>query len=153
MIPTVPNLKTSFDVRVDLERPLELGQTSAGGRRIIPIIGGTITGDIEAEILPGGADWQRVRADGTLEIDGRYSARTPGGELIFLSVAGIRTGSSEVLAALGRGEAVDPAEYYFRTVVTLETSAEGLAWAQRALFIASCVREATTVRYTAYRVG
>jgi hypothetical protein len=115
--------------------------------------GGEITGGLEAEILPGGADWQRVRADGGLEIDGRYTARTREGELVYLSVRGLRTGPAEVLAALGRGEDIDPGDYYFRTSVTFEASTPRLAWLQESLFIASCIREARTVRYTAYRVS
>ncbi|MEQ6899226.1 DUF3237 domain-containing protein [Microbacterium sp. KR10-403] len=151
--PPVPTLAPVFDVRVTLEAPLEFGATSAGGRRIIPITGGEITGALEAEILPGGADWQRVRADGSLEIDGRYTARTREGELVYLSVRGLRTGPAEVLAALGHGEDVDPGNYYFRTSVTFEASTPRLAWLQDALFIASCIREARAVRYTAYRVS
>jgi len=35
------------------------------------VIGGTITGQFNGKILQGGADWQTVRADGLIEIDGR----------------------------------------------------------------------------------
>ena len=42
--------------------------------------GGRVSGVLDAEILPGGADWQVVRPDGTIEIDTRYSALTPAGE-------------------------------------------------------------------------
>ena len=149
----VPQLSAAFDVRVELEPPIELGTTSAGARRIIPIVGGSVSNGLDAEILSGGADWQRVRQDGTLEIDGRYTARTPDGSLLYLTATGIRTGPPEVLAALGRGEAVSPSSYYFRTTVAIETSAPPLAWLQRSLFVATCVREASTVKYRAYRVG
>ncbi|MBC9944373.1 DUF3237 domain-containing protein [Leucobacter sp. cx-328] len=149
----VPQLTPVFDVCVDLERPLELGSTRAGTRRIIPIVGGTVSNGLDATILSSGADWQRVRADGTLEIDGRYTAHTADGELLYLTATGIRTGPPEVLAALGRGEAVDPAAYYFRTTVSIETGSADLAWLQRSLFVATCVREAATVRYRTYQVS
>ena len=42
-----------------------------------------------------------------------------------------------MLEALLRGEPVDPSAYYFRTVVTLETSSPGLAHLQDSLFVAS----------------
>ncbi len=58
----------------------------------------------------------------------------------------------EVLEALLRGEAVDPSEYYFRTVVTLEASTPELAHLQDSIFVAAAVREANRVTYTAYRV-
>jgi hypothetical protein len=64
----------------------------------------------------------------------------------------VRSGPPEVLAALLRGEAVDPAEYYFRVAVYLETSARRLAALERSIFVASAVRGADTVAYTAYRV-
>ncbi len=151
--PSTPGLEAAFDVAVQLGPVDDYGATRAGHRRVIPILGGAVSGGVDAEILPGGADWQLVRPDGALEIDGRYSARTATGDLLFLQVSGIRTGPAAVLEALLRGDDVDPSEYYFRTSVTIETSAADLAHLQHALFVASCVREAATVRYTAYRVS
>ncbi|MGO1545095.1 MAG: DUF3237 domain-containing protein [Gulosibacter sp.] len=151
--PSIPTLTPAFEVEVELGPLDEYGVTRAGKRRIIPILGGKITGEIDAEVLPGGADWQIARPDGAFEIDGRYSARTADGELVYIQVAGVRSGPAEVLAALGRGEQVDPSEYYFRTAVTIEASAPRLAHLQDAIYVASCIREANAVRYTAYRVN
>ncbi len=157
MNPTVPTLEPAFDVRVELAPIADHGATRAGHRRVIAITGGRITdagalGGLDLEIEPGGADWQRVRPDGAMEIDGRYTAVAATGERVYLQVTGVRTGASEILAALGRGETVDPDDYYFRTTVTVETSAPVLSHLEHALFVASCVREANTVRYRAYRV-
>lgn len=133
--------------------PLEdHGVTRAGHRRVVPIASGRISGMFDAEILPGGADWQIVRPDGSIEIDTRYSARTPDGEYVHLRTSGVRSGPPDVLEALLRGEAVDPAQYYFRVTVRLETSAPRLAILERSLFVASAIREANRVAYTAYRV-
>jgi hypothetical protein len=45
----------------------KLGQTPYGERRIINILGGTVEGPkLKGKILPGGADWQIVRADGVV---------------------------------------------------------------------------------------
>ncbi|PVE98604.1 DUF3237 domain-containing protein [Microbacterium sp. TPD7012] len=148
-----PTLDIAFDVTVDLG-PLEDHRgTSAGHRRVVPILGGRITGVVEAEILPGGADWQLVRPDGTIEIDGRYSARTTDGDLLLLHAKGLRTGPAEVLERLGRGEDVDPRSYSFRTTVAVETAAPSLEHLQRSLFLAVARRRASTVLYRAYRVG
>ena len=148
-----PTLDTAFDVTVDLG-PLEDHRvTSAGHRRVVPILGGRITGAVEAEILPGGADWQLVRPDGTIEIDGRYSARTTDGDLLLLHARGLRTGPAEALERLGRGEDVDPHSYAFRTTVAVETAAESLDALQRSLFLAVAQRRADAVLYRAYRVG
>lgn len=152
MTAPVPALEPAFDVHVRLGPLEDHGATRAGHRRVIPITGGAVTGTVTADILPGGADWQIVRPDGSIEINGRYSARTRDGAHLLLHAVGVRSGSPEVLEALLRGETVEPSEYYFRTVVTIETSAPELAWLERTLFVASCIRDADAVRYTAYRV-
>ena len=51
-----------------------------------------------------------------------------------------------------RGQPVDPSAYYFRVAVYLETSAPRLAALERSIFVASAIRGADSVRYTAYRV-
>lgn len=150
--PATPSLQPSFDVTVRLGRLVDHGRTRAGHRRVIPIIGGSISGAIEAEIEPGGADWQLVRPDGAIEVDGRYTARSPEDELVYLQVAGIRTGPPEVLEGLLQGHDVSPDQYYFRTVIRVETSSAKLAHLEHAIFVASCIRDADAVRYTAYRV-
>jgi hypothetical protein len=150
--PAVPDLVAAFDVVVRLGPLDDYGVTRAGHRRIIPIVGGEITGGLEATILPGGADWQLARSDGALEIDGRYSARTANDDLLYLQVSGVRSGPPDVLASLLGGEDVPSTAYYFRTVLKIETAAPAHAALEHSLFVASCVREAATVRYTAYRV-
>jgi hypothetical protein len=154
----VPGLEPAFTVDARLGPLEDHGVTRAGHRRVVPIAGGRVGGlpdgqtRLDAEILPGGADWQVVRPDGTIEIDTRYSARTPAGEHLHFRTAGVRSGPPDVLAALRRGEDVDPASYYFRVAVYLETSAPRLAFLERSIFIASAVRGADSVSYTAYRV-
>ena len=148
----VPGLEPAFEVVVELGPLEDHGMTRAGHRRVIPIVGGSVTGAFEAEILPGGADWQVVRADGAVEVGALYSARTRSGGLILVSSTGVRSGPPDVLEALLRGEPVDPSAYYFRTLIRLETSEHTLAELQDVLFIASAVRTADRVTYTAYRV-
>jgi len=148
----VPGLERAFDVAARLGPLEDHGMTRAGHRRVVPIASGQVTGLFDAEILPGGADWQLVRPDGAIEIDTRYSARTPAGEYVHFRTSGVRSGPPEVLEALLRGEPVDPADYYFRVAVHLETSAPRLAALERSIFVAAAVRAADSVHYTAYRV-
>lgn len=149
----VPTLTAAFDVTVHLGEAENHGATSAGLRRVVPIVGGAVRGEVEAEILPGGADWQLIRPDGTIEVDARYSARTTDGALLLLHASGLRTGTPDVLERLRRGDEVDPHAYTFRTVVRVETAAQRLAHLQKALFLASASRSADAVRYRAHRVG
>jgi Protein of unknown function (DUF3237) len=154
----VPGLEPAFTVDARLGPLEDHGVTRAGHRRVVPIAGGRVGGlpdgetRLDAEILPGGADWQVVRPDGTIEIDTRYSARTAAGEHVHFRTSGVRSGPPSVLAALLRGEDVDPAAYYFRVAVYLETSAPRLAFLERSIFVASAVRGADSVSYVAYRV-
>ena len=148
----LPGLEFAFDVEVVLGALEDHGETRRGHRRVVPIVGGSVSGLFDAEILAGGADWQIVRPDGTVELDARYTARTPDGAHILIHATGVRSGPPEVLEALLRGEPVDPSAYYFRTVVTLEASAAEHAELQRAIFVASAVRTADRVSYSAYRV-
>jgi len=151
----VPGLEPAFTVAARLGPLEDHGVTRAGHRRVVAIAGGRVSGlanpSFDAEILPGGADWQVVRPDGTIEIDTRYSARTLAGEYVHFRTSGVRSGPPLVLSALLRGEDVDPASYYFRVAVYLETSAPRLASLERSLFVASAVRGADSVSYTAYR--
>ena len=148
----VPGLERAFDVAATLGPLEDHGTTRVGHRRVVPITGGRVTGLIDAVILPGGADWQVIRPDGTIEIDTRYSARTGAGEYVHFRTSGVRSGPPEILDALLRGEPVDPSAYYFRVAVYLETSAPRLAALERSIFVASAIRGADSVRYTAYRV-
>lgn len=154
MIPEPPatGLDRIFRAAVLVGSVEDYGVTRAGHRRVVPILGGTLSHGVDAEVLPGGADWQVLHSDGTLEIDTHYSARTADGELLHLRTRGIRSGVPEVLEALLRGEAVDANDYYFRVALTIETSAPRLAWLQDSLLVASAARSAEWVSYDAYRV-
>ena len=124
-------------LRAELADIVDVGVTPMGHRRVVNIQGGHFEGDlISGTVLPGGADWQWVRTDGTIDLDARYTLKTDAGELIQVTSQGLRTASPDVLARLGRGEDVDPALYYFRTVMRFETSAPALLPLTRLLAVA-----------------
>ena len=91
-------------------------QPVSEGLRVVPVVGGTVRGPaLTGEVINGAsADWLRVEADGTAHMDVRFTVRAASGALVLVSYSGIRTGPPAVLARLGRGEAVPPADYYFR---------------------------------------
>ncbi|AZS35674.1 hypothetical protein CVS47_00269 [Microbacterium lemovicicum] len=149
--PPAPGLEWAFSVDAELGPLQDHGMTRVGHRRIIPIAGGTVTGAFTGVLLPGGADWQTVRADGSIEIDGRYSACADDGALLYVTARGVRSGDPGVLQSLLDGADVDPSAYYFRTALTLECATDRSL--EDAVFVASCVREADRVRYDAYRVS
>jgi hypothetical protein len=57
-----------------------------------------------------------------------------------------------VLAAIGRGEEVDPSKYFFRSVLRFETGAPELAHLNKTIAIAKAERRARQVLLTAYRL-
>lgn len=148
----VPGLERVFRVDAVVGPVRDLGVTRAGHRRIVDILGGRVSGGIEAEVLAGGADWQIVQPDGTVEIDTRYTAATAGGGLVHLRTRGLRTGPPEVLQALLSGAPVAPTAYAFRLVVDVETSVPELAHLQRCVLVAAALRTADRVTYDAYRL-
>jgi len=106
---TPPELVFAFEARVQVGPPVDVGPVPGGRRRIIPILGGTFEGSgLRGRVLPGGADWQIVRADGLGELDTRYTLETDDGKLIYVQNAGIRHASPEVTAKLMAGQPVDP---------------------------------------------
>lgn len=144
-----PRLEPAFDVTVRVGPPRDHGVTAAGRRRVVPILGGRITGGLEAEILPGGSDRQLIGSDGTIGIDAEYTAVAEVGPLL-VRTRGVRTGPAETLARLGRGEAVRPGEYYFRTTFEVESAAFGDL--ERTLLVAVCRRDGSEVRYRVHRL-
>lgn len=138
-----PPLATRLVCRVDaqLGEVQEIGQLAAGRRRVVPIAGGRLEGPLlRGEIVPGGADWQLLAADGTAQIEARYTVRADDGGLVLVHSRGVRSGPPAVMARLLAGEIVDPAEYYFRTLVTLESGSPAHGWVNGRLFVAVAVR-------------
>lgn len=148
-----PALDFAFLLRVSVAPALELGETQAGRRRIIPITGGTVEGPrLAGRVLPGGADWQIVRADGCAELEARYTLEAADGALISVINRGLRHGPPEVVAKLMAGEPVDPAAYYFRCTPVFETAARAQQWLTRTVFVASGVRRPDAVQIAVYAV-
>jgi hypothetical protein len=125
-----------------------------GGRRYITFDGGTFEGrdGLGGTVLEGGIDWQTVRPDGVLEIDAHYTLQTEQDEAIEVRSQGIRKASESVAARLARGDAVDPDEYYFRTLVRLSTAAPRLSWLNDLLAVSTGERERDTVRIHVHEI-
>jgi muconolactone delta-isomerase len=150
-----PRLTRVFRLEATLGEPLDLGDTDRGRRRIVPLTGGTFAGpELNGNLLPGAsADWQIVLADGTTLGDIRYTLRTDDGALLYVQSRGVRHGSAEVLARLGRGEDVDAAEYTFRTATRIETATPEFDWMNKGVFISVGGRRPGGVTYETYLVG
>jgi hypothetical protein len=142
-----------FTIHAELEAIMSLGQTPLGERRIINILGGPVRGPrLNGRVLPGGADWQIIRADGAADIQARYTIEGDAGARILVSSEGLRHGPPDIIAKLARGENVDPSQYYFRTLMRFEAADPAVDWMNRILAIAHGKREARAVRLDVYEV-
>jgi hypothetical protein len=147
------NTKALMVVRIVAAPPHALGAGPHGTRLTFPITGGAFEGPrLRGRVLAGGGDWGVVRSDGVLELSLRATLETDDGALIGLTFDGMRHGPVEVLAALGRGETVDPAAYYFRTVPRFEASDERYAFLNRIVAVGCAEKRTTGTVHTFYEV-
>jgi hypothetical protein len=146
------------ELNVLVGTPVEVGKTAAGERRMVPILGGEVSGaQLNGRILAGSADYQLIRSDGVTELHARYVIETADGIRIYVENTGIRHGTPEAMERLRRGEPVDPALIYFRTTVTFEVEvsekAAAYAFLTRHIFVCAGVRHPDRVQITVYKVA
>jgi hypothetical protein len=141
-----PKLQSEFvfEARIAVDKPIVVGDGPHGLRRVVPIAGGTVTGPkLTGTVVPGGADWQFVRPDGTLQIEAKYTLKADDGSLIMITNRGVRRGPKEVIERLAKGEQVDPALYYFRTSAEFEAPVGSkYAWLNNSVFVGVAERQA-----------
>ncbi|MGY2051066.1 DUF3237 domain-containing protein [Methylobacterium sp. JK268] len=149
-----PGLVHVFDARIAVAPPCTVGPTRAGERRVIAITGGRVEGPaLTGRVLPGGADFQTIEADGLTLLHARYVVEAEDGALVYVENTGLRFGPPEALERIRRGEPVDPALIYFRTALRFETAAPALAWMTTSLFLATGARAPDHVALSVYRVA
>lgn len=149
---TPPRLELVCEIEAQLAAPIEVGPAEGGQCRIIPIVGGTVTGPrLNGIVRNLGADWQKVW-DSHAELDTRYLLETNDGALIDIRNFGFRHGPSEVLARLAEGEDVSPDDYYMRTVPRLKTGDPRYDWVNRTIFIGTGIRRASAVQIGVFEI-
>ena len=154
MTPAQPlNTQLLFTLTGTVGAPSEIGVLPQGRRRIIPIEGGEFEGPrLRGHVLPFGADWMLIRPDGVAVIDVRATLQTDDDALIYMRYSGYRHGPTDVMQALADGEDVDPAKYYFRIAVILETGAEKYSWLNRMVAVGTGRRIPEGPIYDVYEV-
>lgn len=147
-------IKTEFMFAITLEVDvLNLGDTPYGSRRVGRFGAGSFEGpQLKGQVLPGGACWMLMRRDDVLEIEARITLKTDDQQHIYMTWKGFRHGPKDIIDRLNRGEAVDPATYYFRTTPYFETSSEKYDWLNRICSIATGVRAAKGRSFQVFQV-
>lgn len=149
-----PQLDFAIELRVDVGPVLDLGRSSLGVRRTVPITGGTFSGPLlSGRVLAGGADWQLVEGDGLTAVDAHYVIETDDGVRIEVRNQGVRDGPCDLMDRIAADEAVAPAEYYFRTTPRFYPPAGKYAWLRRSIFVGCGERRAGLVIVRVWKLG
>ena len=140
MTPTIET-RYVFTITAHVDAVTLAGDIGFGVRRIIPITGGEVRGEkVNGKVLALGADFQFVRPNQLIELEAKYAFETDDGATVYVENKGIRFGPAELLEKLKRGEMVDPALIYCRTVPRFETGAENYRWLMEHIFVGSAAR-------------
>jgi hypothetical protein len=136
---------------IDVGDPVVIGEVGGVLRRCIPLLGGSVSGDFEGIVLPGGTDWQKVWPSGMIELEARYALELKQG-LVEVRSEGLRSGPPAVLERLAKGQAVAAHEYYFRTAMRFCTASPALSHLNELLAISFGERRAKQVLLAVYPV-
>ncbi|MGM4896209.1 DUF3237 domain-containing protein [Tardiphaga sp. 839_C3_N1_4] len=152
---TTPQLATKhvFSLSIKVGTPIVAGDLGHGIRRVIPVLGGTVQGEgIKGTIHSGGADFQIIRPDGFTELEAKYTFELDDGAVVYIENIGVRFGPKDALDRIARGEAVDPALIYFRSVPKFETGHPKYRWLMQNLFIGVGARHPDRVELAVHQV-
>jgi hypothetical protein len=142
-----------FSLAIKVGAPIVAGDLGHGIRRIIPILGGEVFGQgIKGTIFPYGADIQIIRPDGLTELEAKYAFEMDDGAIVYIENVGIRFGPKPLLDRIAKGETVDPALIYFRSVPKFETGAEKYRWLMENLFVGVGTRHPDRVEIDVHQV-
>jgi hypothetical protein len=149
-----PTLETkyAFTITARIGDVVTAGETGTGVRRIIPILGGEVTGLINGKVLPFGADFQIIRPNELIDLEAKYAFETDDGAIVYVENKGMRFGPVELLQKLKRGEPVNPKLIYFRTVPKFETGHDNYRWLMQHIFVGSAARHADRVVIDVHQV-
>lgn len=130
-----PDLAFLFEARVQLHLPAtDVGALPDGQRLIYFIKGGTFEGpQLRGRVVPdAGADWIKIRPDGSGLLDVRFCLETDDNALIYVSWQGrVWTPPEDAGYAFDVEKPDDPSgawRYYFRAAPQFETGDPNYAW-------------------------
>jgi hypothetical protein len=155
LVVMAPVLQTKyvFSLAIKVGTPIVAGDLGYGVRRVIPVLGGELRGPgMSGTIFPVGADFQTIRPNGFTELEAKYAFEMDDGAVIYIENIGIRFGPKELLDRIAKGEIVDPALIYFRSVPRFETGADNYRWLMENLFVGVGARHPDRVELDVHRV-
>jgi hypothetical protein len=141
-----------FTITARIAEVVSAGDIGHGVRRIVPIVGGEVRGEVNGKVCPFGADFQIIRPNELIELQANYALQTDDGAIIYVENKGVRFGPIELLRKLKRSEPVDPKLIYCRSSPRFETGSEKYRWLMEHLFVGSIARHADRVVIDVHQV-
>ena len=132
----LPVLEPLCEYYATLKPPVVVGAGPYGTRQIFDVTGGEVTGPrLRGRILPSGADWVMVGADGVGRLDVRATIETHDGAYLYVSYVGMLHLTDAVAQALAGGPPTEFGETYFYVNPRFETGDPRYAWLNRAFVL------------------
>lgn len=123
-------------IDVDLAEPFDVGKVPDGYRRVLPIAGGTFTGErLRGTVIAGGADWNLVRADEVMTVRAEYLLKTDDGVLIGIHNQGMVRGAIGVMDQVTGGGDIDAGGLYTRLSSRYEAPEGKYDWLNKSIFV------------------
>ncbi|MBV8771367.1 MAG: DUF3237 domain-containing protein [Deltaproteobacteria bacterium] len=140
-----------FQMDLQMTAAQIVGVAPDGLRAIVPVQGSFLGEGLKGTIVSG-ADWGRLRADNTPEIDARMTLKTDDGELIYLRYTGLGEIPEAALKAAKPGE-IPGGVWKLRVAMRFETASKKHAMLNRiqAIGIGSSDASQGMVTYKVYK--
>lgn len=123
-------------IDVDLAEPYDVGKVPDGYRRVLPIVGGTFSGErLRGTVIAGGADWNMVRADEVMTVRAEYLLKTDDGILIGIHNQGMVRGAAGQMDQVTGGGDVDAGMLYTRLSSRYEAPEGKYDWLNKSIFV------------------
>ena len=127
-LPT-PELRLRAAIRAEIGPAVEFETTHGWTRSMFPITGGVMRGDgLDGVIVPGGADFAQLLADGSYAIEAKYCVRFADGTTVMIHNA-------------GRMFPQDGGGFQGRTRAAIEAPAGPYAWLSEVVFWGTAMSE------------
>ncbi len=131
-----PQLDLLCEYYATLAEPLVVGNGPYGMRQIFHVTGGEVTGPrLRGRVLPSGADWILIGADGVGRLDVRAAMETHDGAILYVHYIGILHFNEATMAAIAGGRMTEFGETIFYVNPRVETGDPRYAWLNGAFLL------------------
>ena len=146
-------LQPLMTMHADLSAPVEIGPAPSGNRSIFNVIGGAFEGDLlRGKIVPSGADWLLIDADGVGRLDVRIALETEDGARVYVQYFGVLVINEIIKRALEQGGASEYGDTYFMTQPRFETGDARYSWLNRIMAVGEGRVRPSAVEYRVFEL-